>query len=299
MKITRFVSWFGANAAHADKPAQILSECDWVFIPFAGSMCEIPHFKPRVQIMASDTHRELIILADAIKEPHTKMLLGERLSRKLFHPESLEKAQAVLREARAAETGDGQGLFANTTQRTYAAIEVAEAFFVIAWMGRSAVVGTNGDENVGLALRYDGGGGDPVKRYHAAVESLDAWHEQMRRCSFSTDDVFDVIARVRTKVSSASFNPRKHGNVIGFYCDPPWIDQGDGYLKKFSIADQERLARELGAMPHVHVCMRFGDHPKIRELYPDSTWQWEHVAGRDQHREKVREVFLTKRHHAV
>jgi DNA adenine methylase len=40
------------------------------------------------------------------------------------------------------------------------------------------------------------------------------------------------------------------------------------------------------------VVVRFGDHPLIRELYPESHWTWVRQTSRAQSNDDVREVLL-------
>lgn len=289
MKTSRLVPWFGANALHAHVPAKILYDVDWLCIPFAGSMCEIPHFKRSVQIMVSDKHDELIRLARIVRDEHTSNLLGYSLAKKLFHPAELEAAKETLARARRG----GVSLFSGTGGAIPTELEIAEAYFIVCWMGRSAVAGTKAEEHVNLALRYDAGGGDPTTRYHSAVDSLQAWKLALRRCQFTREDVFAVVDRVAARVAAKDFDPKE--TRVGFYMDPPWPDDGDGYLHTFKPADQVRLAMVMAGLPKsVHVLMRFGDHPLIRELYPESGWKWHRVEGRDQHRKAKAEVFLER-----
>lgn len=280
-EITRAVPWFGANAANSQLPAVYLKTCKWVAILFAGSACETRHFGKSVQIVCSDLHSDLITLYKVIQQPESKKALAEVLSKKLFHPDELERAKETLRACRCL----GPSLF-RTFSPSPDPLEVAEAYFVVCWMGRSAVAGTRGEENVSLALRYDAGGGDPVTRYHSAIEALDAWSQSWRRVAFTCESAFDVLERIRSAPDESK----------GVYADPPWPDDGDGYVHRFSVADQKRLAKELREMPKVQMCVRFGDHPLIRELYPESAWVWNMAKGRDQDRKDKAEVFLTRRH---
>jgi len=293
-EITRLVPWFGANAKNAARPAQLLGGCKWVYIPFAGSMCEVPHFPPGVQLLVSDKHEELIALARVVRDDAFREGIVTRLSRQLFHARELEDAKAILRDARAQR---GKGLFGLLNEhagRVMGLTDIAAAYFTVAWMGRSAVAGTRGEESVGLALRYDAGGGDPVKRYRAAVDGLAWWGEQLQRCSFTCEDVFDVLARLRARKESEN-----REKAIGVYMDPPWPDDGDGYLHTFTAAQHRQLAKEAATLPGVRVVMRFGDHPLIRELYPEATWAWLRQESTDQHGGKVAEVYLVRREGAA
>lgn len=306
MKITRLVPWFGANAANDDVPAKLLAGCKWVFVPFAGSMCEVKHFPASVQIMVSDLHDELMTLAGVIADEMSWGMLAELLAKKLFHPAELEAAQRTLREHRAAKGG---GLFGGA-ESLCDEVDIAAAYFVCAWMGRSGVSGTKGELNANLALRYDAGGGDPVTRYRSAVESLGAWHEALKRCSFTREDAFEVLERIRKRAVEdgiARLNEcAQTGKMpaddrcVGVYMDPPWPDDGAGYLHAFTDAQQRRLAKLIAEIPAtVRIVMRWGDHPLIRELYPESPisggWEWRMVDGRDQENKAKAEVFLVRR----
>lgn len=295
MKITRLVPWFGANADNAHVPAEMLKACTWVAIPFAGSMCEVPHFRPGVQILVSDLHDELLMLARVVGNYPLKEQLAERLSRRLFHPGELDEALKVLREARSKRCGT---LFGRGDQRPVDLVEVAEAYFVASWMGRNGIAGTTGELRTSLALRYDAGGGDPVTRFRSAVASLDAWNEVLERCQFTRESAFDVLERLRARVDAHDFNRDKRGNQLGLYCDPPWPDDGEGYQHGFTEREQRLLAAQLSTLPHVRICVRFGDHPLIREIYRvDQGWAWNHVEGRTQTRSSKAEVFLTRNVH--
>lgn len=291
--ITRPLSYFGANAENAHLPAKFLADCRWVYVPFVGGGCELLHFAPGVQILASDLNRNAITLFQVIATDWKKDALAHRLSRRLFHPDDLEAAREVLKLSAIVEMSAGSLFLEAVDTRSqsfrveYSDVDIATAYFVVAWMGRSGVVGTRGETNVKLALRYDAGGGDPVKRFESAVKSLDAWHKGFKRCSFTVENAFEVLARLRK-----SATPEKR---IGCYMDPPWPEDGDGYLYAFTERQQRDLAKEAESMPHVKFCVRFGDHPLIRELYPQSKWVWNFTTGRDQDNKGKDEVFLTRR----
>lgn len=51
-----------------------------------------------------------------------------------------------------------------------------------------------------------------------------------------------------------------------FYCDPPYIDTEFYYDAKFGMKDHEDLARLLHAVKG-KVCLSYGVHPKVDELY--------------------------------
>lgn len=80
---------------------------------------------------------------------------------------------------------------------------------------------------------------------------------------------------------------------IGLYIDAPWPDDGDKYRHKFTNDDQRRLATKLSAFEKTRVVIRYGDHPLIRELYPEGLrWTWRLIAGRTQTNAPKREVLI-------
>lgn len=79
----------------------------------------------------------------------------------------------------------------------------------------------------------------------------------MRRCEFVRMDAFEFLEKC------------KDTRETGIYVDAPWPDDGDRYKHKFSEGDQRRLAAKLARFERARVVIRFGDHPLIRELYPE------------------------------
>lgn len=282
MLITGVASYFGSNRSCAEQVGTAMGPVPWVAIPFAGSMCEVPHLKAS-QVLVNDLNRNLITTARVIADPVTKDVLVQRLIGKLVHPDELLRAQrllfykpAMFETGAAAEASD---------------IDVAEAYFVINWMGRSGVAGTDGEASVGLAVRYDAGGGCPAKRYRSAVESVEAWHRQLARCTFTVEDFAAFIERVpdRPHASAPQGVPPR-----GIYCDPPFPGPGDAYTHTLSQTRQHELARMVARRKHTRVLMRFYDHELVRELYPEGEpWVWlKPRGGKDQHRKDKPEVLI-------
>lgn len=58
---------------------------------------------------------------------------------------------------------------------------------------------------------------------------------------------------------------------------------------------QRQLAERLAGFEHSPVVVRYGDHPLIRELYPDDRWRWVEQASKDMHGGEVAEVLIVKR----
>jgi len=138
----------------------------------------------------------------------------------------------------------------------------AAQFFIACWMNRSAKAGTDDEFNGQLPLRWSATGGDSNTRYRSAIESLEAWSAIMRRCNFSTLDVFEFLDKCQDKAGH------------GIYCDPPFPKAGGGYKHKFGELQHRALALNLRLFQETRVVCRFYDHALIRELYPESLWTW-------------------------
>lgn len=287
--ITALVPWFGCNRLLAQEPAKLLRGCAWVGVPFGGGMPELAHLDART-ILVGDLHRHQINLARAVGNPKLRPQLVERLQARILHPDELEQAQQICREIEAAGRG---GLFGLGEEPD--PLEWAEAYFVCSWMGRSGNAGTKNEFSSPLATRWDAGGGDSVKRYRSAVEAVEMWGRVFERCGFETIDAFDFIARCYDGDRKLAKTEPAKREKRALYIDATWPVDGDGYKHRFPESSQRRLARELVFFEHYLVVVRYGDHPLIRELYPEDRWTWIRHESRDQDNKAVAEVLLVNR----
>lgn len=245
-----------------------------------GGGCELAHIEART-IVANDLHRHLINLARVVAHPTYGAALYRRLRRSLFHPEALKAAQFNLMRLQSptyylAENDERDSI--TPTAR----LEWAEAYFIVCWMGRSGVAGTDAELRGGLALRWDAGGGDSAVRYRSATRAILDWRRVFARCTFSCMDAFDFLEKCKDRVGH------------GVYADAPWPDDGDNYLHKFTDKDQRRLATRLASFTAARVVVRYGDHPMIRELYPRDVWTWHELDGRTSANKAKGEVLLVR-----
>lgn len=259
-KINAIAPWYGGNRSLAEHVGKALDGCNWVGIPFAGGMAEIAHIRAN-QIVANDLHREIISLAAYVRDYPIEV--QRWLRGQLFHPDTLAEAQQLLDEERG-----------ETTSR------VALAYFVVAWMTRSGTAGTDGEKNGKLCLRWSSSGGGSAQRWQSAINSLPFWANEFKRCTFSTLDVFDFLAKCK--------DAPKHG----IYCDPPFPGPGDKYAHRFTEDQHRRLAARLSEFKACRVVMRFYDHPLVRELYAAPQWRWTHLEGRNQANGATPEVLI-------
>lgn len=55
---------------------------------------------------------------------------------------------------------------------------------------------------------------------------------------------------------------------------------------------QARLAEALAKFARTRVVVRYGDHPLIRDLYPEPRWTWLEQRGRNQRNGEIAEVLI-------
>ncbi len=258
LRVGALVPWFGAARRTADAFAEPLRGCNWVGVPFAGSLAEVPAiFAAGVRDVAlNDKHRHLINLARTAACPVLGPELWRRLRRQPFAPEVLADAQRhSLAYSRTGASPD---------------LDAAFWYFISAWAGRSGKAGTDGELKGGIAARWDAGGGNSALRFSGAAWSLRAWRTILARCSFSSVCALDFLKKV------------KDAKGIGVYADPPWPDEGGGYLHKFSVDQHRLLAARLAEFRLARAVVRSGGDTLTRSLYPESLWTWKSVLGRNQ-----------------
>lgn len=273
---TTLVPYFGSNRSLAHRVGELLKDCSWVCVPFAGGCSELRHITART-ILVGDLHRHVINLANVLKDDRRGPILIRRLRRLAFHEDTLRDAQ---RHCRAIEAGEDPCL----------TMAWAESYFVCAWMGRNGTAGTCGEFRSGLSVRYDAGGGDSAGRYRSAVESLRDWRKIVPRCTFVVRDCFELLDTV------------KDVDGHGVYADAPFPDAGAGYRHNPGPpgSDAERafhvkLAERLSGFAHCRVVARFYDHELVRELYPPARWTWHTLTGgKTQTNASAPEVLLTR-----
>ncbi len=267
MKVKALIPVYGSNRMNASRVGELLKGCSFVGIPFAGGLCEVPHIEART-VVANDLNRAAMNLASVVSHERLGDKFRKQMNGLAFHPDTLATAQTICRDRET--TG---------VQRTFD-FPWAASYFICAWMARNGTAGTDGEFKAGLSIRWEAGGGDSVVRFRNATEALADWHDTLKRCTFQTLDAFDFLAKCQDR--------KGHG----YYCDPPWPDDGDGYKHKFDWVEQRRLAKVLSKYHHARVVLRYGDHSLIRELYPESDWTWVRFDGRTQTNASKREVLI-------
>lgn len=269
---TALAPWYGSNRSLAERVGTALAGLKWIGVPFAGGMSELLHLQANT-IVVSDLHRHIINFAQVAADPDLNLALRKRLADLPHHPDTLAAAQESCRKREdGTRTGRDCPLW------------WACDYFVCAWMARNGKAGTGQEFDAGLSLRWDGDGGDSAMRFRRATESLAAWQEIMRRCTFQCLDVFAFLGKVKDRP--------KHG----LYLDPPFPDVGSCYKHTFTDEQHRRLAKQLAAFRHCKVVCRFYRHPLVEELYPADRWKWtELTGGKTQTNAPAPEVLIENR----
>lgn len=272
-KTKALAGWFGGARMIAEHVGNALRGCKWVGVPFAGGMSELLHIDAS-GILVSDKHRHIINLARVV-QLHREVLQKD-CRQEAFHEDTLAQAQSVCRSWESNYRPDPRG----TLSPHY---EAGKAYFICCWMARGGQAGKDKEFETGFSFRWDSGGGDSAVRFRSATESLAAWDNVMPRCTFVCLDAFDFLAECKDKPE------------CGIYLDPPWPDDGDGYKHKFSVMDQWKLASRLSEFSQARIVIRYGDHPLVRNMYPESAWNWQKIEGRTQGNNAKAEVLITRK----
>jgi site-specific DNA-adenine methylase len=286
MQVTAVANWFGSERLVREAIARKLHGCTLVVIPFAGGMGILPLIAAK-KIIVNDLHRHVINLARVMGDP----ILGPKLYRALrrlpFTLDALHLSQCSCIERRdlLELLESPRALFrpAGDVSRLLDPLGWAMDYAVCSWMSRGGQAGTPGEFSGSLPVRYSPNGGGSGQRFHNWVASLPAWRRVLRRCEFESCDYLEVL-------NKAHDDPK-----VGIYIDAPWPGAGEGYVHRFSNHRQCELATRLGEFKRARVVLRYGDHPLIRQLYPEKSWLWELQPGRDQANGEISEVIITRR----
>lgn len=277
MTITALAPWFGGARSLAHRIGPELGRLGWCGVLFAGGMPELPHIRTQAGV-ATDLHRHIINVARVVAEDGLLLRMIRRVDRLLFHEDVLAAAQ---RRCMDREHGGRVGLFSEGTRAdAHPDLEWAADYFVCCWMGRGGYAGRGGELTQSIAVRYTASGGSSAKRWRSAVESLPAWGTVLSRWQFVCESAFDVLARLKPQEKA------------GLYLDPPWVGAGDEYIHRFTTEQHIKLARECARLRSYRIVVRYGDHPLIRELYPEPAWRWVESTTRNQINGEVLEVLI-------
>lgn len=266
-QVKAIAPWFGSSRIIAAHVGEALRGCNHVVVPFAGGCCELLAMEART-IIANDRHAHVMNLGSVLSDRQHARELYRTLKRLPFHESQLDESQQACRDWESASIKD------------LGDVHTAAHFAVASWMGRNGRAGTDGEFNGGLSVRWEAGGGDSCVRWRSFVRSIPAWHRVLERVTFLCRDAFDVLNQVKDR--------KWHG----VYVDCPWPEDGDKYVHKFTPEDHVRLRDKLATFKETRVVVRYGDHPTIRELYPEPQWTWKEITGRTSANKSKSEVLI-------
>lgn len=103
MNVTQLVDRYGSGRMNAAEPGKLLRGCTAIHVPFAGGLCEVPHFTANI-VNVNDLDRHIMNLARVVRDRRAELVA--RLNATPFHPDVLAEAQAYCRMASDRPCGD-------------------------------------------------------------------------------------------------------------------------------------------------------------------------------------------------
>lgn len=265
MKTKSALSYFGSDSEVAGELAGLLNHCKHVTIPFCGGMSILPHLTARA-IVASDLNDLAINFYRVASGQHGDLnqhYLVEKCHHTLSHPSEL--AQAAM--AHASELP----------------LDRAWAYWASCWISRKGKGGTVGEGDGMPSVRWTASGGTNASRIRAAADDLPAWAWHFGRCEWLCADFRALLPQCADE------------DDCGIYCDPPWIGLGGGYKHSFTDSDHGDLRDQLERFTRTTVVVRYGDHPRVRELYGSAMWTIVDASSRTQSNAVKGELWITNR----
>lgn len=272
--VSAIANYYGGARNVAHLIGKAVGRRSLVVVPFAGGLSEAAYFDAN-RLLINDLNRAVINLATVVADPVKGPALYRRLRRTPFHAESLAAAQCRCRIIEADP---------KIAERPLGCEKWAEWTAIASWMGRGGKTGQRGQFAGSLPLRYGTSGGSSVARFQGWANSLVAWRRVLRKAEFASECGLRLIERIPDQAD------------IAIYADAPWRGpEGDLYAHRFADADHVALAERLGRFKKAKVVVRYGVHPVIDSLYPESSWDRLHVGSRSQANGDVKEYLLANR----
>lgn len=241
MKINALVPGFGSKRNLAWAIVEEFGEHQAYWEPFMLSLAVLFQKPPCRMETVNDLLGDVVNLAKVVQSPWLGPQLYRRLRRALC-------AEQLLDEAAARMQARGR------TPCSSLDVERAYDYFLMSWLGRNGVAGTESN-NPGFCRRFTNSGGHAATRFTSAVESIPTWRRRLRDVTILNDDAFELLPRIEDA----------EGVVI--YCDPPYVQKGAKYIHDFSTGDHARLAEQLGRFKKTRVIVSYYEDPLLVELY--------------------------------
>lgn len=245
------VPYFGAKRMQAPGIIEQLGDHQAYWEPFCGSMAVLLAKEPCRMEVVNDLNRGLVNLARVVQDDTHSVKLFDRLNRTVFCEELYGQSSYWLQMQAAEEDKTPRWQYTSMEKD----LEAAYHYFVVSWMGRNGLAGTEKEYDTGFCVRYTSNGGDPAVRFRNAVESIPAWWHRLRGVTILNEDAFGVIERVEDK----------QGTVI--YADPPYVSKGAKYLHDFTRPEHAVLLHKLKRFEKTRVVVSYYDEPALTGLY--------------------------------
>ena len=254
--------WFGSKRLIAPEILHQLGPHVSYWEPFCGSMAVLLAKPPSAHEHANDLHGDLVNLARVVQDEHKALVLYGRLTRTLCCEDLFADCRAWWLE-RSFIPSEAPG-----------DVERAYRYFVVSWMGRNGISGTE-RYNHSYSVCWKKAGGNRATRFVSAVESIPWWHERLRRVVILRRDGVGLLERI------------EDADGVALYVDPPYLvgsraksGGGNAYEHDMSDADHDRLAQVLGRFRRARVVLSAYDCPELHRLYPG----WSCIRARTSHK---------------
>lgn len=266
MKISAILPWFGSKRTMADRIARECCRVDGrppkSFWDLACGSMAVSIAMPRCSHHhAVDLHADLINVARLIQHPESGPRFYRALRRVLNHETLFKEAKAAI-EADDARLLKQTGLFgdADVPLRHLDSLHRGIAFFIVSWMGRNGVAGTE-RVNYQPAIRWTSGGGHGAIRFAGAVQAIPHWRRRLRDITIVDRDLFEVLSKIEDQ------------DLTTIYIDPPYVRDGISrsgscaYLHDFEPTHHRRLFTELSRFKAARIVVSYYDHAALRDWY--------------------------------
>lgn len=246
MSFNAILPYFGSKRQMAYTIVETLGEHKSYLEPMCGSLAVLLS-KPKCRReVVNDLHGWVINLARVVQDDELSAALFERLSRTAFCESLYRDSQAWLGYKPTGPEGR------SPTER----LSEAYHYFVVSWMGRNGLVGSEKELGTGFSHRNGNSGGDPATRFRNAASNIPAWWERLRGVTILNRDAFRVLDEAADE------------DGLCLYMDPPYITKGAKYLHDFYSEDHTRMADSLTRFQKARVVLSYYDHPLLETLYP-------------------------------
>lgn len=263
MTIRAIAPWFGAKRTLAPIIVEELGPHQMYVEPFCGGMSVLMAKPVSGSETANDLYDDLTNLAMVVASVRWGDLY-DRLARTLCCEGLFADCKGRFLAEQCYPPSSARAVLNEHVQRAY-------DYFVISWMGRNGVSGTE-RVDYQMAKRWSPGGGSGGLRFVSAVGSVPAWHERLRAVTILRMDAFELLGKLADNEKTV------------IYADPPYL-RGPGSSRTsparyrhefrdgsiFGPSDHQRLATELGRFKKARVVVSYYDEPELADLYPGWT----------------------------